>query len=299
MPPFPWPGDGLPGRKSKRRVYDESESVLSDDSSMVSSISMGTNNNNRSQQAVVRHPTKRDVEGGVPVGAPSEGPLERKQSGTHSGTQEYSERAPSLRERVSSRVSSSRQSLSSSLSSFGQRALAFCRNNKKPLIIGGIAVLLIVIVVVISVTVTGRDTTEETAPAAPARDQALTDIMSTISTSHSLSDPNSPQYQAKEWLINDDPLALTPSDTVSDERILQRYALAVFYFATNGPEKWNPNSWMLGNECSGQFWIGLSCNDNDEVRSMAFGKLLSCAATQSLTHSRYLELMPCFIASFL
>lgn len=193
----------------------------------------------------MERPEKSDVEGGVPV----ERPLDS------SSIETYSDR-PSLRERFSP---------------FGRRLSTFWQNNKKLIVLGGIGVLLIVIVVVISVTVTGRDTNEEAAQTT-ARDQALTDIMSTVSSSQALSDPSSPQYMAKEWMINDDPLQLTPSETVTDQRIVQRYALAVFYFATGGPESWNPNSWMAGNECSGQFWIGLSCDDNDEVRAMAFGK---------------------------
>lgn len=290
MPKFPsWPGEGS-GRRSKRRVYDESESVISEaDSSVVSSISMGTQ---RNQSAVMQ---SSDVEGGVPVKQAVEpDPLERKP------TKDYSEpQRPSFKQRLLSskqRLSSSLQSLASSrpsLSSVGNRCTpcwqsftSLCRNNKKWLAIGGIGVLLIVIVVTISVTVTGRDTNTETTPV-PERDQALMNIFSTVSTSESLSDPNSPQYQAAKWMIDDDPLVLTPSIITTNERVIQRYALAVFYFATGGPESWNPNSWMLGNECSGQFWIGLSCNDNDEVRSMAFGKssgiLSRCAFMLVLT----------------
>lgn len=212
---------------------------------MVSSITRQSMGTNRTQASMQQHPEKSDVEGGVPV----EGPLDRETT---------PRRSDSL-------------SLEQRLSSLGQRVSTFWQNHKKMIILGGIGFLLIVIVVVISVTVSGRDTNEQTA-AVPARDQELTDIMLTITSSEDLFNPESPQYEAKEWMINEDPLVLTPSETVSDERILQRYALAVFYFATDGPESWNPNSWMAGNECSGQFWIGLSCDDYDEVRAMAFGK---------------------------
>jgi hypothetical protein len=200
---------------------------------------MGTNQNPEIMPEQLPE-KKSDVEGGVPV----EGPLSTT---TAANYDHYN--GPSFRQRLSS----------------------FWHEHKKLIILGGIGVLLIVIVIVISVTVSGRSNEQESA-SLPARDQALTNIMATVSSSESLSDPTSPQYKAKEWMISVDPLQLTPSETVTNQRILQRYALAVFYFATGGPESWDPNSWMTGDECSGQFWIGLSCDDNDEVRAMAFGK---------------------------
>jgi hypothetical protein len=197
----------------------------------------------------MKHSQKTDVEGGVPA----EGPVE---NGSSMKTLYNSERS-SLRER---------------LSPIGQRCKSFWETNKRYIIIAGVGIVLIVIVLAVSVSVAGRNTNQEAAAPAPERDQELERIMSTISSSESLSDPNSPQYMAKQWIIEEDPLQLAPSDFVSDERILQRYSLAVFYFATGGSESWKPNSWLQGEECSGQFWIGLSCNDSNEIRAMAFGK---------------------------
>jgi len=265
----PSPGNGG-SRRSMRRVHDESESVLSDDSSMVSSItrqSLGTRQSSHPQPSM-QHTEKSDVEGGVPVAGPLDTTILTPPD------------RPSMWKRISTVPNSARSSFwkrststhDSDGPSWKQRLSFYWQNKKELIIFGGIGVLLIVIVVVISVTVSGRDKNAESAPASPSRDQALMDIVSTISSSQALSDPTSPQYKAKAWLILDDPLLLTPSETITDQRILQRYALAVFYFATGGPETWNPNSWMQGNECSGQFWIGLSCNDNDEVRAIAFGK---------------------------
>ena len=48
-------------------------------------------------------------------------------------------------------------------------------------------------------------------------------------------DPTSPQSQALVWL-QDDPLTLTPGR--STRTVLQRYVLAVLYFATSGPTTW-------------------------------------------------------------
>ena len=249
MSSYRFPGSDHGSRRSKRRVHDESASILSDDSSEVSSITRQTIDPAQNTKPVMKHSQKNDVEGGVPV----EGPLE---NGSSMKTQYNSERS-SLRDR---------------LSPFGQRCKSFWDEHKRLIITAGVGVILIVIVIAVSVSVSGNNNNQEAAAPAPERDQELVEIMSTISTSQSLSDPNSPQYMAKQWMIEEDPLQLTPSDFVSDGRILQRYALAVFYFSTGGPESWDPNSWLQGEECISQYWIGLSCNDNDEVRAMAFGK---------------------------
>ena len=52
----------------------------------------------------------------------------------------------------------------------------------------------------------------------------------------------SPQYRAFEWLLADPGLPSYPED-----RILQRYALATFYFSTSG-DTWQENSLWLSNE---------------------------------------------------
>jgi hypothetical protein len=146
--------------------------------------------------------------------------------------------------------------------------LPFWQRNKKYIILGVIGMLIVVIAVVVSVVVTGDDGSD----GSPSREEALTDIMSTVSTDESLSTEGTPQFKANEWLIKVDSLKLTPSETVTDERVLQRYSLAVLYYATGGPDSWNPNSWLTGDECSGQYWTGISCDDDRRVRAMAFGK---------------------------
>jgi len=47
---------------------------------------------------------------------------------------------------------------------------------------------------------------------------------------------NSPQYLAKNWIVYDDPLQLSTSSLGSTEALIQRFVLAVFYFATGGEE---------------------------------------------------------------
>lgn len=72
-----------------------------------------------------------------------------------------------------------------------------------------------------------------------------------------LMDINSAQFHAYGWLVED-----SDGKNYSDERLFQRYALAVLYFATSGVQ-WDKNDgWVTSaDECS---WFGISgCNDAD------------------------------------
>jgi hypothetical protein len=148
---------------------------------------------------------------------------------------------------------------------------------------GGLALVVFVAIIAGSIVAAqrkgGSDDAKESSPplvddadvALNAREQSLMNIFVTVSA-QGLDVVNSPQYKAKEWMFHEDLLVLTPSAIVSPERIAQRYALAVFYFSTNGSESWSTNNWLLGDECSNMYWNGISCNENNEVRALAFGK---------------------------
>ena len=103
------------------------------------------------------------------------------------------------------------------------------------------------------------------------REEALMTILKQVSPA-GFDDKESAQYKAMDWLLHADSMQLTPSATISNERIVQRYALAVFFHATNGPNSWSKNNWLVGDECSNQYWTGMSCNDDKQVRAIAFGK---------------------------
>lgn len=123
----------------------------------------------------------------------------------------------------------------------------------------------------------GPDTPAPTLPPVMTMDytprvQALMDIFRVISPV-GLDDIGSPQFRAMEWMIGDDPLELDPSSTASTERVTQRYALAVFFFSTNGTTAWPRNNWLGEDECSNMYWDGISCTDDNYVRAIAFGKL--------------------------
>ena len=74
--------------------------------------------------------------------------------------------------------------------------------------------------------------------------------------------PNTPQYAAFDWLSKEEPM-------LQDEiRILQRYVLALFYFATKGAE-WHRENIFLdpGHECN---WMetGITCQENGFITEL-------------------------------
>ena len=81
----------------------------------------------------------------------------------------------------------------------------------------------------------------------------------------SLQVPDSPQSRAFEWLLTD-------TLDVPDERKIQRYALATFYYATEG-EQWVISDWLdtATSECT---WhtdsVDGSCNDEDMMIALVF-----------------------------
>jgi hypothetical protein len=104
------------------------------------------------------------------------------------------------------------------------------------------------------------------------RQQLMHDTIMGVSGDEALQDTASPQSQARKWLLFEDILWLSPISSFTSNRIIQRYALATFYFSTDGPNSWKENNWMKGDECEGDFWDGISCNEYNEIRAIAFGK---------------------------
>jgi hypothetical protein len=100
------------------------------------------------------------------------------------------------------------------------------------------------------------------------RQQAMDNIMGRITDPAILSHPNSPQYEARQWLLFTDREIIE----VVEERVVQRYALACLYFATGGKESWNIKNWLDGYECAEDAWMGIGCNPMGDVRALVLGK---------------------------
>ena len=79
---------------------------------------------------------------------------------------------------------------------------------------------------------TDKETTQTTPPTdATAQDDPLLDVLKGFSPSGALDDATSPQYEAYQWLLNEDPL--TDADT-DPARLQQRYSLVTLYAALGG-----------------------------------------------------------------
>jgi hypothetical protein len=112
-------------------------------------------------------------------------------------------------------------------------------------------------------------------------------VLETVADESDLRDPTTIQGQAAAWLIGQDELLVCPDD----EKLIQRFALAVIYFATNGdnwfqcsanplatdacgmedPFKTGASRFLSGeNECQ---WAGISCDSQLCVDEIEFGTL--------------------------
>jgi len=75
-------------------------------------------------------------------------------------------------------------------------------------------------------------------------------------------DEASPQHRALLYLADGDTLVLDPHDEHVRPQLLQRYALAVFYFATGGSEWKSRTYWLTErHECG---WLFVICSEVDE-----------------------------------
>lgn len=100
-----------------------------------------------------------------------------------------------------------------------------------------------------------------------ARKEQLLAILEGVSDPAALSDESSPQYAAVEWMSSEDAMSPLSNGILSSgivELILQRYALAVFYYSTTGDGWFSADGWLDGQkeECSWQF---IACVDEDVV----------------------------------
>jgi hypothetical protein len=133
-------------------------------------------------------------------------------------------------------------------------------------ILGGVSVLVLAAVVVVAVLVLVGSNDQMT-----PQQQKLSEIAKSISSKKDLQNSASPQNMAYNWLIHKDTF-YNNARTITRELAVQRYVLAVFYYATMGDKNWGTASnWLQGNECLDN-WLGVSCNDQGSIRTLEFGK---------------------------
>jgi hypothetical protein len=150
-----------------------------------------------------------------------------------------------------------------------------CSKGVKVLIaVGFIVVILAIIGVVFGVMPPGEplqtQTNSPTASPTASPITSLTELLSNMSSDGGtdLLTPSTPQNDALRWLAGN-----THLDTYSDEKKIQRYALATFYYSTDGDNWTDKDGWLTDiDECvwyneadDGQF-----CSSSGGVRELDF-----------------------------
>mmetsp|Transcript_28612 Transcript_28612/g.34917 ORF Transcript_28612/g.34917 Transcript_28612/m.34917 type:complete len:477 (+) Transcript_28612:110-1540(+) len=100
-------------------------------------------------------------------------------------------------------------------------------------------------------------------------------IFAPISSEESLKDKTTPQYLAMDWIVNRDGANMTLREV---DKIIERYALAVFYYSTQG-ESWKHQYNFLSDKDVCEWkgydpfndWSGVqNCNERGKVISIEF-----------------------------
>jgi len=104
--------------------------------------------------------------------------------------------------------------------------------------------------------------------AQPTREDAFLFVLESVTPPELLQDPNTPQGVAFNWILSADEAQIDPC--ASPEVSTQRYALATFYYATEGDTWIDNNGWLSGsNECS---WFGITCNSDSILVFLGLGE---------------------------
>jgi hypothetical protein len=107
-----------------------------------------------------------------------------------------------------------------------------------------------------------------------SRADSIKATLEEVTESSILEDPTTPQGMAFEWIVKTDPAQIDPpssSDNNDNDvaAVKQRYAVASFYYSTNGNDWTNSNGWLSSiDECT---WVGLNCNGDGSIVEIGAG----------------------------
>ena len=108
------------------------------------------------------------------------------------------------------------------------------------------------------------------------RNQLIMDKIAELSGREAFDDPKDPIYLATVWLVQGDSMYVCPDDP----SLIQRYALALLYYSTNGDD-WNRCSRSQTKPCPGAnfltgfnecLWGGVTCDGQGRVTNINLGK---------------------------
>jgi hypothetical protein len=154
------------------------------------------------------------------------------------------------------------------------------RRNSTLMITFGIMLVLVAVGSAIGI-VASKDKKEPPptiAPTAVSELDLARDIFAPLSGNETLWDESSPQYKALWWLVHEDPAKMMTKmqdeTESSSSMIVERYVLALLYFATDGAN-WVRQANFLGNSsiCDWQDTIefGIQCNQEGLAVALIFG----------------------------
>ena len=130
---------------------------------------------------------------------------------------------------------------------------------------------------------TGAPTLDDCKISAKERSEQIFAALDAVADSTLIRDETTSQGMATNWLVNQDFRRICPDD----EKLIQRWVMAVIYFSTGGndwfqcsaagsdacgtEDPFNTKRRFLSefNECQ---WAGISCNANSCVTEIEFGK---------------------------
>ena len=102
------------------------------------------------------------------------------------------------------------------------------------------------------------------------REEVLKETLQKVTDASILNDESTPQGKAYVWMLEGDEAEIDPCNYPTVE---QRFALATFFYSTDGSSWENSDGWLTGsNECS---WAGISCNGNGAVNELGANGVLS------------------------
>jgi hypothetical protein len=132
--------------------------------------------------------------------------------------------------------------------------------------------IIIILVVTISVPLSLR---------APPKDRfsIIRSAVLSISSSKDLKNSSSPQARALRWLVYDDALNVSETDT---RWLRQRYTMAVLYYSTGGDTSWITSlhflepihecMWMVNIDIGYNLPHGLSCSSSNVLSNILIGR---------------------------
>lgn len=153
----------------------------------------------------------------------------------------------------------------------GPRALlrADSRRQRCLYFMGAVSLVLLIAVIAVAIVIFGGKSEGSREVILSERQREMEDLIEQVSSPDLFLDKTTPQSRARDWLLFNDAFVVAQPN-LPDGRIKQRYALAVFFFATGGANSWQPSTWLRGDECDG--WEFLSCDEDNEIRALVFSK---------------------------